>query len=505
MFGLKQNSERTYEINEYVSKNEFIGATPTSSVLPKYEEVKHLLPRPIFDGHDDYLACYDFAWKVAFSNLFNPKKDSGFICDFIDTAFNGCLFMWDSSFILMFTKYANRVFPFQKTLDNFYAFQHRDGFISRQIHEETGQDCFARHDPVSTGPNVMPWCEWQYFENNGDKERLRKVYTPLRAYHIWMRKNRTWRDGTYFSSGWGCGMDNIPRLKSHYDQRFSTGRMVWIDACLQALMSCDLLIKMNETLGGTDDVSDLKEERARLEKVINEKAWDEKSQFYYDLWEDDEKNFVKHIGAYWALLADIVPKKRLDGFVSHLKNEKEFARPVPVPSLSADHPDYDGSGGYWKGGVWSPTNYMVLSGLVKNGYYSLAYEIAEKYVDAVVKVFNESGTVWENYAPENARKGQPAKADFVGWTGLAPISVLFEFVLGVRADVPNNIITWDLNRTERHGITKYPFGADNEVDLLCKARLSAFDEPVITVTAKKPVTVLVRYGNKQKIIQATIK
>ena len=50
------------------------------------------------------------------------------------------------------------------------------------------------------------------------------------------------------------------------------------------------------------------------------------------------------------------------------------------------------------------TKYMVLSGLVKNGYYSLAYEIANKYLDAVVKVFNESGTVWKNYAPENARK-----------------------------------------------------------------------------------------------------
>ena len=505
MLEFKQNNEITYESNEYVAQNEFIGLASVCSKLPKYDEIKHLLPRPIFDGHDDYIACYDYAWKTAFSNLCNPTENSGFICDFIDTAFNGCLFMWDSSFILMFTKYANRVFPFQKTLDNFYAFQHKDGFICRQVREETGLDRFARHDPSSTGPNVMPWCEWQYFENYGDKERLRKVYAPLRAYHVWMRKNRTWRDGTYYSSGWGCGMDNVPRLKSGYDCRFSNGKMVWIDSCLQALISCDLLIKMNEALGGNDDVSDLVTERAKLEKVINEDAWDESTQFYYDIWEDGEKNFVKHVGAYWALLVDVVPDVRLDGFVKHLENEKEFNRPVPIPTLSADHPEYNAKGGYWRGGVWSPTNYMILNGLVKKGYYSLANQIAEKYVDAVVKVFNADKTLWENYAPESIEKGSPAKSEFVGWTGLAPISVFFEYVLGIRADVPKDLITWDVNRTERHGITNYPFGRDNVVDLLCDERPDKNAEPNITITAKAPVKVLVRYGNNQKLITATIK
>jgi hypothetical protein len=128
-----QNEELTYEKNEYYEKNPFKSQTPISSKIPKYEEVKHLLPQPIFDGHNDYIECYDYAWKTAFSNLKNPVKDSGFVSDFIDTAFNGCLFMWDSAFILMFAKYANKIFPFQKTLDNFYALQHKDGFICREI------------------------------------------------------------------------------------------------------------------------------------------------------------------------------------------------------------------------------------------------------------------------------------------------------------------------------------------------------------------------------------
>lgn len=64
--------------------------------------------------------------------------------------------MWDSVFILMFGKYVDRIFKFQKTLDNMYSHQHRDGFICREIEENTGREHFSRHNPSATGPEVMP-------------------------------------------------------------------------------------------------------------------------------------------------------------------------------------------------------------------------------------------------------------------------------------------------------------------------------------------------------------
>jgi hypothetical protein len=33
------------------------------------------------------------------------------------------------------------------------------------------------------------------------QERLRKVFPVLLAYHKWLRKNRSWPDGSYFSCG----------------------------------------------------------------------------------------------------------------------------------------------------------------------------------------------------------------------------------------------------------------------------------------------------------------
>ena len=497
----RQLAYKTFENNPYFAKNPFHGIERTEERIPTYEEIRDRLPKPIFDGHEDYIKCYDYAWETAFGNIASPSVNDLFVSNFIKTAFNGCLFMWDSSFIQMYAKYANRCFPFIKTLDNFYALQYKDGFICREIAEDTGIGRFTRHDPSSTGPNIMAWAEWNYFENFGDVERLRKVYFPLRAFHLWLKRNRTWRDGSYFSSGWGCGMDNIPRLQEGDDVAFSHGHMVWLDTCAQELLNCDILIKMNDVLN-VDDVSDLVAEREQLSGLINDTLWDEKTGFYYDMWKNGELNMVKHVGAFWALIAKIVPKDRLERFVAHLADKSEFNRPNTVPSLSADHPLYNPHGEYWRGSSWAPTTYMVFAGLTANGYHELAYELADKFLKNVVEVYNQTGTLWENYAPDFAERGNMSRPNFVGWTGLAPISVFFEYVIGIQSQVSENRIVWHVNRTERHGIKQYPFGNDHLIDLVCEQRASADEEPKITVSSNKPIEVLVIWSGKEKLIKA---
>ena len=140
---------------------------------------------------------------------------------FIDPAFNDCIFMWDSCFMTLFGRYGARAFPFVRTLDNFYAKQHPDGFICREIGRALGDDRFPRFDPSSTGPNVMAWAEWEHYRNFGDRDRLARVFPVLRAYHQWLRAYRTWPDGSYWSTGWGCGMDNQPRLPHRHAVRRS--------------------------------------------------------------------------------------------------------------------------------------------------------------------------------------------------------------------------------------------------------------------------------------------
>ena len=154
----KQNNELTYspEANKLVSENFFINKPLSDTPLPTFEQSLDALPEPVWESHDSFIDCYRKTWEMAFKNLRKPVKDTGFVSDYIDTAFNGCIFMWDSAFMLMFGKYGERVFKFQETLDNFYSHQHRDGFICREIEEDTGLEHFTRFDVSATGPEVMP-------------------------------------------------------------------------------------------------------------------------------------------------------------------------------------------------------------------------------------------------------------------------------------------------------------------------------------------------------------
>ncbi len=495
----KMNDNLTYVPDPHVEKNSFLSQEPSAEPLPKYRDIKGELPVPLWEGHEDTVAAYDYAWRIAFGNLRKARKSAGFVSDFIDTAFNGYLFMWDSSFIVMFGKYASRIFDFQRTLDNFYSHQHIDGFICREICETQMGEQFTRDDPCSTGPNILPWAEWEYFRSTGDRERLSRVFDPLLAYHNWLRLHRSWPDGTYWSTGWGCGMDNQPRLQSDYNVSHHHGFMSWIDTCAQQYLSGTVLIEMARILGREDEVGWLEKEHSFLKHVINEQMWDDDKKFYFDRFRDGSLSDVKTVGAYWTLLAGLVPEERRDAFVAHLDNEKEFKRPNRVPTLSADHPLYSAEGSYWRGSIWAPTNYMVLCGLHEYGYDELAHEIALSCVDHVSRVFRETGTLFENYAPEKASKGNCAKDKFVGWSGLFPISILFEYVFGLHPDAKEQKLVWDVRLTERHGVRQYPLG-DAALSLLCEARESEEEEPVIRASSDRPVTLKVRWRGGEKLI-----
>lgn len=495
------NGNLFYEENRYVEKNTFLSKTANTLPTPEYEENKDKLPFPIWDGHCDTIKCYQHVLKKAFENFKTPNPESGLISPFIDTAFNGNLFMWDSAFNVMYGKYFSNVADFQVTLDNFYARQHKDGFICRELSEEEAGDRFSRDDPGSTGPNILPWAEWEYYLMTNNKDRLSKVFDPLMGYYRWLMNNRAWQDGSYWSSGLACGMDNQPRQAEGYDPMVSHGFMSWIDMCAQQYLSATILLKMAKELDRVDETKWLKTETEQLYEIINEKMWSEKDSFYYDTRRDGSYSGVKTIGAYWTLIAGLVPEERLEKFIAHLDNENEFKRYHRIPALSADNPNYKADGGYFCGGVWPQTNYMVLSGLRKAGYEDLAYEIAVNHVLNVTEVYKNTGAVYENYAPEMAKEGNPAKADYVGWAGLGPVSVLFEYVFGIITDAQNKKITWRVNRLERHGVLRLPLG-ETLVDLICEERENTSDEPEISVKSDIPVTVEVIWDGKTKIVKS---
>ena len=235
--------KNTYVMQTLVAENQFRTQKPEKNIPGSFEKARKVLPSPYWEGHNEQIDMYWKAWQIGIKNICQPVDGSGFVSSYIAPAYNGNIFMWDDSFITMFCRYGRRFFPFQNTLDNFYAKQHPDGFICREIRAD-GSDCFGRYDPTSTGPNLLPWSEWLYYTSTGDDNRLNKVFPVLAAYYKWLKLNRTWRNGTYWSSGWGTGMDNMPRVPEGYNTIYSNGHMVWLDACLQQIQVAEILLKM---------------------------------------------------------------------------------------------------------------------------------------------------------------------------------------------------------------------------------------------------------------------
>ncbi len=134
------------------------------------------------------------------------------------------------------------------------------------------------------------------------------------------------------------------------------------------------------------------------------------------------------------------------------------------------------------------TNYAVIKGLSRCGFRALARRAAENHLSQMAIVYRDTGTIWENYAPEAPKPGSIAKPDFVGFSGVSPIALLIEEILGIEVDAPARTIRWRLYPASEHGIEGLRFG-DNVVSLL--AREAGPGEVTIEVSAVDAFTLVV--------------
>ena len=203
------------------------------------------------------------------------------------------------------------------------------------------------------------------------------------------------------------------------------------------------------------------------------------------------------------MLAGISDEHQVEKMILNLKDPKSFWRHDVFPSLAANVPGYKPSETYWAGAVWAPTNAMIIKGLdcysSVEGEDEFAAEAAKRYLNNIYDVYKASGTIWQNYSSESSAHGKFCKPDYVGWSGLGPIQLLIEDVLGIKANALEKRIDWRLRRTDRHGIEHLQFG--DICASLVASRRDNLNSPVeFTVTTDKPFELCV-YGQTSKVFQ----
>jgi len=180
--------------------------------LPTFADTKAKLPAPVFDENPEAVRCYWKAWELAFSHFRQPAPGSPFVSNYIDENFNSSLFLWDTAFMTMFCNYAHPLVPGIQSLDNFYCTQLADGEIVREVSELTGVPHPASRPGTADSLNhpILAWAEREAYRLSGDRERLARVFEPLRQYYRAYEKIRD-EDSGFYATSW-ASMDNSPRL-----------------------------------------------------------------------------------------------------------------------------------------------------------------------------------------------------------------------------------------------------------------------------------------------------
>ena len=496
---------------------------PATADLRDYAYDPDALPKPILEGREDWIELYYAAWDLAADNINFAKPGTGFVAEYMDEALtDNKIWQWDTLFIAMFAKYANGELPMMDGVDNFYRKQRSDGFICRELSENDGTDIYPGQSqfwPVSNpNPPLYSWAEWDYYQVTGDASRFTKRITSNRVdenpyaktvvqrlhdYHFWIKNNIRHADGHYRSDGWANGMDDSPR-----NQGDNCG--AWMDVAMQQALSALYLAKMAAVVGDDAMQRTMMDEYREHKELVNDSYWHDDDKLYYDLSPltsdyggecydpHPERRVVKTktVATFWPLIAEVASRRQADHLVHHLVDFNAFWRPMMVPTLAADQNGYSVTGEYWQGASWPPTTYMVARGLARQGYWPLVRAVAENYVNGLSALYQHTGTIWENNAPEIVAPSNDSIPHFVGWGGLGPIAMLIEHVLGIELNAPENAVAWRLGQAARNGVENLGFDGGRIARMVSAGRTNVDAPATIAIETTVPFTLTVWLGER---------
>ena len=460
-------------------------------------------PEVILDARPDWLRVRAKALALATQNM---EKLDGWQPQMTCMPGVGIIWQWDSCFMALFAGYTPEGVNGLGNLDNLYRMQAKDGCIEMAYRYSTRQPPW----PGRINPPLYAWCEWLYARRTGDISRLPRAYAACTRLFDWIKANRTRKaNGLYwFEDAGSSGMDNSPRA-GYFATHLDGCDTCFVDLCCQQVLSARCLAKMAPLVGKPDEAARWTAEADELAERINRLMWSDRTQFYHDVYiENNNKLAVKTAAAFWALVSGVATSARAAALARHLSEGGLFSAKNGVPSLSSDDPNYEPAGMYWLGGVWPPIQYMVCCGLRENGYRDLAREIAKRHLESqrVLLDGDREHTIWECYSPDldtpaTDKFGLPVRKDFVGWGGLGSLVMLVEDVIGLDVDGLGKRIVWHLSEPGRQGMKGIPFDGGTvslEADALSDGAFTA------KVTTDRPFRLVIVSKNGRGVLEKDV-
>jgi putative isomerase len=310
----------------------------------------------------------------------------------------------------------------QENIRSMFDFQDEHGMVADCIYADKSENNWR-----DTKAPLAAWAVWEVFGKSADKNFVKELYPKLVAYHEWWYKNRDHdqnglceygsTDGTRIAAAWESGMDNAVRfdkavmLQNNASAWSLNQESVDLNAYLYAEKL--YLAKLATSLGRSKEAANWTKAAAALKQKINQAFYDPAKGYYYDKFVGkDELVTIEGPEGWIPLWAGISSKQQAMAVSRIMGDEHKFDTYVPLPTLTADHPEFNPKKGYWRGPVWLDQFYFGVNGLKKYGYNSQANAFTEKLLKNA-KGLSADQPIHENYHPMT---GEPLNSSNFSWS-----------------------------------------------------------------------------------------
>ena len=356
-------------------------------------------------------------WRVPSGEL----KHAGLFPSYHQGYFNG-FWAWDS------WKHAVALATFHPDLAKdqiraMFDFQDEHGMIADAVFRDQH---FEKHNWRNTKAPLAAWAVCKVYEQTQDLQFVEEMLPKLMKYHDWWYANRDHNDnglceygstdGTRVAAAWESGMDNAVRfdaanMRKNNENAWSLDQeSVDLNAYLCAEKK--YLIKLGDAIGKPTIPLDIA--YPLLRKMLSVYFYDEESGYFYD-YNYERNELVKVIGpeAWTMLWLRAATQEQAQKVVDKLMSTHHFNTHCPFPTLSASHPKFDPTNGYWRGPVWLDQAYFALVGMKKYGFITEAQQLREKLFQHAEGLLDENVSIRENYDPRN---GKGLNAHHFSWS-----------------------------------------------------------------------------------------
>lgn len=253
---------------------------------------------------------------------------------------------------------------------------------------------------------------WTVFQKTGDKKWFRNAINIVEKeyYNVWMGQTElsnlrlVWHGlSRYFDinalhdlaeaeSGWD--------MTSRFDHRCLDFLPVDLN-CLLYLYERDFE-RAFSILGDENKSKSYHKAAKKRAQIINDLMWDKKTGYYFDFdFMNQKRSALITTAGMYPLNVGIATKEQADRIVEVLESTLQKTYGVVQSVRFVENKQWD-----WPNG-WAPIQVRVIEGLMRYGHNHLALRLVKKWLYLNIKIFNETGRLWEKYDVVHGRIGAP--------------------------------------------------------------------------------------------------